>query len=975
MTTKISYRQLVFLCTLFSGATGLIFQVVWQKYLSFLVGSEARSISLVVAIFLFGLAVGYQFWGKFTEKGLNRYQLVKTYGYVELFIGVYAILFPRYFPIIKSLAYTLPNSVFVDMLITLLLLFLPTFFMGATIPMLTKAVPETLAEVNECHAKIYGINTLGAFFGTFLAGFFLIEKFGLANTLLLGGCVNIFIAFAFFLNPYKGEVQKQTEFSKIPNSFSAIDLYLYVFIMGTVSICFEVLFVRILSLTIGSSHYVFPVVLGIFVLGLALGSLSIKGKKLSVDYLFRQLKNAVLLSLIIYLTVPFWPYWTSTIKVSLVSLPSNFYVFLFLMILFTAMFLIPFLIFMGRLLPLGYALADKGQKNYGKICGTIYFFNTVGTVFGAIVFGYLLLHYFNIDKIYKINIALILTVFAYFLFKEKRKRSALVVTAALLALVILPAWNRNSHALGLFRTNKPAPYHFKGIFQVPAYKDLYFPFFEDGANTTVSVLADKTEEHKSIVVNGKSDSNTAGDYPTVTLLATAPYFFAPDHQNLKASVIGLGTGITAGALGLARDIKTIDVLEISRSVIKASPHFDPFTYGLRHNPKVKIHEIDAFKYFTKLKDPVDLIISEPSNPWVVGVENLFTLEFYKLAKQSLTPEGVFFQWIQLYEIDENIFYAIIDNIMKVFDHVKIIQIGTADVGVLASSKNPLEQPLAKRFFQPEILKVHQKMGLGHPKYFELVTAYETEQLRWFQYKNVMGTHDIETPKIGYKAAKHQFLGTDIHLHRLMASSGAPRWLRGSQKKFLHKKDLISSIKKDSGLCQNKTKENKFFCTAFKEMTEHLEHVEHPLHFQKSLNAYSLMRDMGLYPQDLAFLARVQEHFLKPTMFGEFKDKKSAIQALAKEYTLEQKLDLTKTLIAMAFQQNLFSEKEARNLEDSFAHLAKELKIQIEAYQKIQEERDLKTALPSEVDVFSVFPKNLSQRYRDLANGHMALHGF
>jgi hypothetical protein len=177
------------------------------------------------------------------------------------------------------------------------------------------------------------------------------------------------------------------------------------------------------------------------------------------------------------------------------------------------------------------------------------------------------------------------------------------------------------------------------------------------------------------------------------------------------------------------------------------------------------------------------------------------------------------------------------------------------------------------------------------------------------------------------------------------------------------------------LCQNGTKENKFLCTAFKEMTGHLDRVANPLDFQKSLNSYSLMRDMGSYPQDLGLLAKTQEIFLKPDTFKESKDKKSAIQALAKEYTLEQKPNLTKILITMAFQQNLFSKEEAKNLEDSFAHLAKELKIQIEAYQTIQEEQDLKTALPSEVDVFSVFPKNLSQRMSDLANGHMALHGF
>lgn len=233
--SRLIYRKLVFACTLFSGATGLIFQVVWQRYLSFLVGSEARSVSLVVAIFLLGLASGYRFWGRFTERNFNRSQLIKIYGGIEFTIGMYAIFFPSVFPFVKSLAYFLPNSLFVDIFITLLLLFVPTFLMGATIPLLTKAVPEALAEVNQCHAKIYGINTLGAFLGTFLAGFFLIFRFGLADTLFLAGCVNLVIGIIFFLNPYKGLPQKQDEFLVIPHSFSPVDLYLYVFVMGAVS--------------------------------------------------------------------------------------------------------------------------------------------------------------------------------------------------------------------------------------------------------------------------------------------------------------------------------------------------------------------------------------------------------------------------------------------------------------------------------------------------------------------------------------------------------------------------------------------------------------------------------------------------------------------------------------------------------------------------------------------------------------------
>lgn len=674
--------------------------------------------------------------------------------------------------------------------------------------------------------------------------------------------------------------------------------------------------------------------LGIFVLGLALGSLSIRGHKLSVVYLFKQLRNAVLLSLIIYLTVPFWPYWASTIKVSLASLPSNFYVFLFLIILFTALFLVPFLLFMGRLLPLGYALADKSQHNYGRVCGSIYFCNTLGTVFGALVLGYVFLRLFSVDQIYKINVGLILVVTAYFLFRQNYKKGFVCALLALMVLAVIPSWNRNSHAVGLFRVNKPEPYHFKSLFHTPIFTFFTLLFMEDGPNTTVSVLASKTGHHRTILVNGKSDSNTSLDYSTLTFLASVPYFFAPEGKMLKASIVGLGTGMTAGLLGLGREIEEVDVLEISDTVIKASPYFAEYNYGYSTNPKIHIHEIDAFKYFAKLETPVDIVISEPSNPWVVGAENLFTIEFYKLVRKSLTPEGVFFQWVQLYEMNDDVFYAILDNMAEVFNHVKIIQTLQGDVGILASVGNDLQQPIAGRFWEEEMLKAHQKLGLEELKYLPLITLYNNETVQWLRLKNKMGFHDVETPKIGYLTAKDQFLGTNLDPFSLTHSSGSSRWLNGNAQNLLIKKELISDWDEDSPSCKTMNRENGFICNAFKEIKEHLKRVEGSFDRGRNLASYRLLRDRGLYPQDFEFLARTKEHFFQKGLAMLLEERVAGVQELAMEYTLEQEYPIAGTIINQAREEGLFSEEEAKKFNDSLSSLAGELKIQVEAYHKI-----------------------------------------
>lgn len=149
-------RNVVLISTFFSGLTALAFQLFWQRYMSFLVGSEARSISLVVAIFLLGLASGYEYWGRRCQKITDKGELLKLYGKIEIGIGLYAILFPTYFKLLKVINYHLPSFFALEILVTILAIFVPTFLMGATVPVLTTYLPEKEEEVNRSHAIVYG---------------------------------------------------------------------------------------------------------------------------------------------------------------------------------------------------------------------------------------------------------------------------------------------------------------------------------------------------------------------------------------------------------------------------------------------------------------------------------------------------------------------------------------------------------------------------------------------------------------------------------------------------------------------------------------------------------------------------------------------------------------------------------------------------------------------------------------------------
>ncbi len=311
-----TYRGVIYLGTFLSGAVALVFQVAWQRYLAFLVGSEARSISLVVAVFLFGLAAGYRFWGDRSRRLRSRAAQLKTVGFVELGIAAWGLAFPSLFALVKRLAHGGPDWLALDLLWCALLLLVPTFLMGASIPLLTAAVPLDAGEVNYCHTRIYGINTLGAFLGALAAGLWLVPAYGLAMTLILGAILEAAVGLVFVMNPLRGMAlqgmgHQAADIPRIPNTFGAAGIYMFVFTTGAVSVGLEVIFTRVMALTIGPGHYVFPIVVGVVILGLAIGSLSLRPAGLTAARVQRELVKVAAILAVVYLTVPYWPYWVS----------------------------------------------------------------------------------------------------------------------------------------------------------------------------------------------------------------------------------------------------------------------------------------------------------------------------------------------------------------------------------------------------------------------------------------------------------------------------------------------------------------------------------------------------------------------------------------------------------------------------------------------------------------------------------------
>ncbi len=773
------YRYLIYLTTALTGFSALSTQVIWQKHLEILTGSSARSLNLVVAVFLAGLAGGYYIFGLWTErKNLSRHSLLKYYGLVEGIAGIYIILFPIYFKILKKLSWSLPDYFIIDIAISTLALGLPTFLMGASIPLLTSALPENSKEVHIVQAKVYGANGLGASLGALFAGFLFIPLWGLNFSLVLMGILNIASGLVFLSNRLKGPIQKQTKppviATRLPDSF----LILLAFFAGALSISFELIFVRILNLSIGTGAYNFPMILSIFVGGLALGSLSIK--KISLRFFVRQFFIILFLLQILFLSAPYWSVWLNHILISLTPLISSYFIYQLLIFLFLITTLFPLVFFMGRILPLVYSFLKKSNTNYGKVCGWLYFFNTLGTAFGAIAISYLALYFFNIDSLFKTNIYIFFLLTLSILLYKKSLWDFIILSVLGAGLILLPSqWDRSGHEVGLFRTRSYDPkMHFKGWFFIPKKLQAggHVSFFKDGPNSTVSLIhyaeAKKDMETSSklkelfstnidpflsysIIVNGKSDGNSIGDFSTVFFML--PYLHSAPKKDLQTAFVGLGTGLSPGAYVPLPDVKNIEVLEISPFVVRAIKQVHPaLNFHLMDSEKTQIIETDAFKYFTKIKKKFDIIISEPSNLQVLGVENLFTTEFYQLIAKSLHEDGVFGQWLYTYDLDLDSLKIVIKSIYQAFPQAKIYQVGLKDILILTGHK-VLPPPSIKKFREPFVKKFYQSMGFQTVEDLSLSQILSSKEFQEVARFLESPVNSLTRPYLIYRAGRSLFL--------------------------------------------------------------------------------------------------------------------------------------------------------------------------------------------------------------------------
>lgn len=774
---------------LFSGATALVYQVVWTRLLTLFFGSTILAVSTVLAVFMGGLAIGSALLGKRADRTAEP---VRFYGWLELVIGLLAMATPLTFAAIEQ-AYILINArttlgfweaALLRFGLSALLLLPPTIMMGGTLPVLSKVfLNQSGSNTARSISLLYFINTFGAVIGAIAAGMFLLQLMGIQALLIASGLVNAGIFVLAWRMPLThGAVpavpqpeQIEPDTAGRPGwSINAVFAIAILFFSGMAALIYEVAWTRVLTLVIGSSTYAFTLMLATFLTGIALGSALIR------RYSARRKPGLGLLALC-QLLIGVFALGTAAIfgvlPDAFVSLfgttGENYSLFLLANFLLCFLVMVPATLFMGASFPVASALVVERFGSSGQRIGLLYAGNTIGAILGAFLAGFVLLPKLGIQNtlllaIY-INLVSGIVLSLYVLIKAQTGKNILtpalsVSVMLLLALVWQPSWDKLKMTSG--------PYAYAVQYQkIPIEQRLariQQLYYREGPMATVSVIQEG--KHVRLVVEGKTDAGNYRDMTTQVLAGHLPLLVKPEAKDVL--IIGYASGITAGAVG-RHEVKNIDCVEIEPAMREASAFFTEENYHIIDDSRFKLIVDDARSYVLAVNKKYDVIISEPSNPWQAGSSRLFTQEAFVNARSSLKQGGLMAQWMHLYGVDVETFRLVVRTFMSVFPHVNLwVDPEFPDVIFLGSSEPIRIDPVVLNAQFEKNMKVSASLlRIGYPDAGSVFKAFllGDEETRKFAQTGALNTDNL--PLLEYRAPKSLYSSTALqeNVHALLES--------------------------------------------------------------------------------------------------------------------------------------------------------------------------------------------------------------
>lgn len=771
-----------YLIFFFSGLAGLIYESVWAQYLKLFVGHSAYAQAFVLVLFMGGNFLGALLASKYTTR--IKYLLL-AYAILELFIGFFGISFHLIYTTSSSVMFSsvLPNInsewlvVISQWVYAILLLALPTLMLGATFPCMSAGIIRMFPSAEgRPLGWLYATNATGGAIGLLISGFILLPKFGLPMTSVVAGVINIIVAVLvwFSIRRSFAEDYERNNFSlwvsndAVTASDTAIPkditfkkgILAAAFLTGAASFCYEIGWIRMLSLVLGSSTHSFELMLSSFILGLGIGSFLIRNK-LKADFgslkwlgVIQIIKGFAAISTLVLYNYLFEM--MAKVMSGINKTETGYFFFNLASDSFAMIIMLPATIFAGMTLPLmTHALL---QKRYGEASiGQVYAFNTVGSIFGTLAAIYLIMPYLSVHAVIGTGSFI-----------------DMILGAVMLTIAIAPIgqmWITFSALLipsicgiMIYLSNPANPILMSsGVFRYGAITNANaeLKYYRDGSTASVSVISYPQTNNLTILTNGKPDAsismgdNPTGDELTQILLGVIPLSVKPDAKDV--AIIGFGSGTTTHVVLQDKSISKVDTIEIEPAIVEGAKLFSMSNFNAYNDPRSHIIIDDAKTYFITTHNQYDIIISEPSNPWVSGVASLFTKEFYAQVKNNLKEDGHFVQWMHLYEIDMPLLATVFNALSLEFKDYKVFVANESDIIIIAGDKE-IGDVNKSIFDKPKIVRELKKISINNIDDLNFRYLAKKSDLQHFIQSYSSEINSDYYPILEYGAVKSRFLG-------------------------------------------------------------------------------------------------------------------------------------------------------------------------------------------------------------------------
>jgi len=722
-----------------------MYEIAWTRLLSLVFGDTVLAMSTVLTAFMAGLAWGSFWGGRMIDR---RPQILTTYAALEVSIAIAALLLPLaleamtplYIWLHRQLHTTFYLFSLLRFVLALGLLLLPTTLMGATLPVLSRYVVQTYAALGRRLGWLYALNTLGAAIGCFTAGYVLIGRIGLYQTVGIGAALNVAVGLAALAlrrragdgppsNVGAQEVAAVQATAVLDYDASVVRLVLWSFALsGFAALSYEVIWTRALVFFIGNSTYAFSAMLTTFLLGLALGSLAwarVSDRAANLVSVLGVLQLCIgiyglltipILGKLFYGLDAWWegfssaswgtPVWLQFAKTFVVILPPT--------------------LCMGGTFPLVSKIVARGPQGIGRSIGNIYALNTLGAIAGSWAAGFALIPLIGTQKAL-VATALLNAVIGGSLLAQGssgRRWLHLALYGGVLTLCI--AVNLCMPAL-----------RFADIAGEPEKEILYY---DEGIAGVVKVATD-VHHRRLLSINGWSVAGTGSpnpglalvnDYPEVQkMLAHLPLLLHPEPRQVL--VIGFGAGGTSWSMS-RYDLEQLDIVEFVPGVIAAARFFPEVNHDVLADPRVQVTIDDGRNYLLVTPQTYDVISVDTLDPKHSGNGNLYTREFYELSRRALKPGGIFVQWLPYHQVDNASLKLIVRTFQLVYPHATLWLTRFKGYTLLLGTREPLRIDVARleaRFRDPAIRQDLAEAHVATPWQFLEGFAMAPDTLRRF----------------------------------------------------------------------------------------------------------------------------------------------------------------------------------------------------------------------------------------------------